>query len=239
MAAVLGSVLTFVIINEIQEGGTPPDGNDTLTTEQLTTALLAPSELPPGYQGQGVASERVSDCRRADAAATILGDSGRTAGPTGITYRKSTDSTDKDDITLAREDLASYASKQDAAMAITRFREWITKCGTVATPSSGDTRIDVTELQFEHYGETTVAAWGVVRYTTLTPNPGGPLEMRPVDATQRWIVVVVQLRSTVCVLGFESASVLVDEGPSKLPALGDVKTLVTTAINKLAAVDGR
>jgi len=254
VAAVLGSVLTFVIISEISEENgpplptespstslpSPPPWHGTLNDAQLTSALLGSSDLPPGsgYGNGAIGTARVYQvCHNADAEATVLGDSGRRAGPVGVSYTRSGDNLHKDRIISVREDLASYASEKDATNAMTRFRTWIDRCrDSTSTGPFGENRVHVTGLSFDNHGDTTLAATAWYRYpnlclTTFPGCVGG-------QHSQHEIVVVVQLRRTVCVFRIASAPTAVaKDGTSQPPAVADVSGYIATAVDKLKAIE--
>jgi hypothetical protein len=240
VAAVLGSVLTFIIIDKIDskpvsERTASPTGSSTtspqppwqgpLSTEQLKSALL---DLKPDFKrGQPDEEASLYKCSRQDAAETVLGDIGRTGGQVGISHSRDPDPSKKDRIVTIREDLASYQRVQDAATAISRFRTWIDGCKTRATPAFLVAEVGVSKLAFYHHGDTTSAAIIFSRYTAFSL--GGHLA----STSQYEVVVVVQLSHTVCVLAF--ASMPVEEG-ARRPTSDDADTYVKAAVSRLMTV---
>jgi hypothetical protein len=253
VAAVLGSVLAFIVISKISGPATPatdaggPTSSPyassppppplwylTLTNEQLTAARLGPGNLDAGYTEAQVGAAP-NECL--DATATVLNDSGREAGPVQVLFSRPADNVHNDRVTSIQEALASYATDQAAAVAMDTFTGWISHCGntsykeTTTLGRSFQSTVRVTTLSFQHHGDETLAATLSDHYYTIIPS--GP---RFSYVTQESILVVVRLHRTVCLFAIASEPVEDGHGYPSPPAFNDVNGIVTTAIGDVMSL---
>jgi hypothetical protein len=247
VAAVVGSVLTFIVIGKISgpangggEASASPAASSpvppwylTLTNEQLTTALLGLGNLDAGYAGTEVLAMS-HECL--DATAAVLTDSGRKAGPVQARFARLGDGVHKDRVISIQEALASYVTDQAASAAMNQFNGWVSRCGNVSINMSfGPTALSpqtvrVTTLSFQRHADETLAATWSSHYSTLGFR--GP----STSNTQQSILVVVRLHRTLCLLAIASEPVEDGHGYPSPPAINDVNGIVTTAISDLTSL---
>jgi hypothetical protein len=257
VAAVVGSVLAFIVISKISGPAAPATGAGlgapssgplassppppqwylTLTNEQLRAARLGLGNLDAGYAVVQVGAVS-NDCF--DATATVLNDSGRRAGPVQVRFTRAGDNVHNDRVTSIQEGLASYATDEAASVAMNTFAGWVSHCGNVSVKSSNpalpfQTTVRVTTLSFQPHGDETLAATWLSHYaSSIGPIlPSGP---RSSYSAQEDILVVVRLHRTVCLFAVASEPVEDGHGYASPPATNDVDGIVTAAIGNLMSL---
>jgi hypothetical protein len=232
VATVLGGVLTFVIIQQLDRPSVPststtptvgpttnspvPVWQGPMSADQLSGAL---AQLPSEWSRVEYSNTPGKKCDPLDASFTVLGAKGRFAGPRGAAYsRQYGGSTPKDEFIDVRQDLASYDSSQDATSAFSQFGEWTKNCAA----SSGNPELTVEAYRYKYFGTASSAA------TVLESDQGSPYHRYS-------LIVVVQLYDTVTVLTFSTRFINVDFS-SIFPHEDETQSIVSLATDGLKGV---